>query len=91
MGRDASRRRPYRALTVPFDRQGPGWEAAYAALFLISSESSYVNARTAFSSVPAIWRDRARLVCVNRMARALRYQPQCPTLLHPQTFWKSKT
>ena len=44
MGRDASRRRSDRALTVPFGRQGTGWEVAYAALFLISNESSYVNA-----------------------------------------------
>jgi NAD(P)-dependent dehydrogenase (short-subunit alcohol dehydrogenase family) len=48
MGRDASRRRPDRALTVPFGRQGTGWEVAYAALFLISNESSYVNAHTLF-------------------------------------------
>jgi NAD(P)-dependent dehydrogenase (short-subunit alcohol dehydrogenase family) len=33
---------------VPFNRQGTGWEMAYAALFLISYESSYVNARTPF-------------------------------------------
>lgn len=44
MGRDASRRRPNRALAVPFGRQGTGWEVAYATLFLISRESSYVNA-----------------------------------------------
>jgi NAD(P)-dependent dehydrogenase (short-subunit alcohol dehydrogenase family) len=48
MGRDASQRRPDRALTVPFGRQGAGWEVAYAALFLISNESSYVNAHTLF-------------------------------------------
>lgn len=48
MGRDASRRRSDRALTVPFGRQGTGWEVAYAALFLISNESSYVNAHTLF-------------------------------------------
>src|ERR1700676_3319619 len=48
MGRDASRRRADRALTVPFGRQGTGWEVAYAALFLISNESSYVNAHTLF-------------------------------------------
>ena len=46
MGRDASRRRADRAVTVPFGRQGTGWEVAYAALFLISNESSYVNAHT---------------------------------------------
>lgn len=44
MGRDASRRRPARAASVPFGRQGTGWEVAYACLFLTSDESSYVNA-----------------------------------------------
>jgi NAD(P)-dependent dehydrogenase (short-subunit alcohol dehydrogenase family) len=29
---------------VPFGRQGTGWEVAYACLFLISDESTYVNA-----------------------------------------------
>jgi NAD(P)-dependent dehydrogenase (short-subunit alcohol dehydrogenase family) len=48
MGRDASRRRADRAITVPFGRQGTGWEVAYTALFLISNESSYVNAHTLF-------------------------------------------
>jgi NAD(P)-dependent dehydrogenase (short-subunit alcohol dehydrogenase family) len=48
MGRDASRRRPDRAITVPFGRQGTGWEVGYAALFLISHESSYVNGHTLF-------------------------------------------
>ena len=48
MGRDASRRRSDRAVTVPFGRQGTGWEVAYAALFLISNESSYINAHTLF-------------------------------------------
>lgn len=48
MGRDASRKRADRALTVPFGRQGTGWEVAYAALFLMSNESSYVNAHTLF-------------------------------------------
>jgi NAD(P)-dependent dehydrogenase (short-subunit alcohol dehydrogenase family) len=43
MGRDASRRRPGRAASVPFSRQGTGWEVAYACLFLLSHESSYVN------------------------------------------------
>ncbi len=43
MGRDATRRRPGRAVAVPFGRQGTGWEVAYACLYLISHESSYVN------------------------------------------------
>jgi len=44
MGRDATRQRPGRAVAVPFGRQGTGWEVAYACLFLVSHESSYVNA-----------------------------------------------
>jgi NAD(P)-dependent dehydrogenase (short-subunit alcohol dehydrogenase family) len=45
LGRLASARRPRRAQgPLPFARQGTAWEVAYAALFLISSESSYVNA-----------------------------------------------
>jgi NAD(P)-dependent dehydrogenase (short-subunit alcohol dehydrogenase family) len=36
------------AVTVPFNRQGAGREMAHAALFLISNESSYVNAHTLF-------------------------------------------
>ena len=44
LGRDASRNRPSRAARpLPFGRQGTGWEVAYATLFLISHESSYVN------------------------------------------------
>jgi NAD(P)-dependent dehydrogenase (short-subunit alcohol dehydrogenase family) len=35
-------------VTVPFGRQGTRWEVAYAALFLISDESSYVNVHTLF-------------------------------------------
>lgn len=42
--RDATRRRPNRAIAVPFGRQGTGWEVAYACLFLVSHEASYVNA-----------------------------------------------
>jgi NAD(P)-dependent dehydrogenase (short-subunit alcohol dehydrogenase family) len=37
-----------RPVTVPFGRQGTGWEVAYAALFLIFNESSYVNAQALF-------------------------------------------
>jgi NAD(P)-dependent dehydrogenase (short-subunit alcohol dehydrogenase family) len=45
MGRYATRRRPARlGDPLPFGRQGTGWEVAYATLFLISNESSYVNA-----------------------------------------------
>jgi NAD(P)-dependent dehydrogenase (short-subunit alcohol dehydrogenase family) len=44
IGRAATEGRPSRAATpVPLGRQGTGWEVAYAALFLISGESSYVT------------------------------------------------
>jgi|GEM_PF-46553 len=44
LGRDASRHRPTRAARpLPFGRQGTGWEVAHGALFLLSSEASYVN------------------------------------------------
>lgn len=45
MGRSATRRRPNRLATpLPFGRQGTGWEVAHATLFLMSNESSFVNA-----------------------------------------------
>jgi NAD(P)-dependent dehydrogenase (short-subunit alcohol dehydrogenase family) len=44
MGRDATRRRPNRAMAVPFGRQGTAWEVAYACIYLLSHEASYVNA-----------------------------------------------
>ncbi len=44
IGRLASRGRPNRAATpVPLNRQGTGWETAYAALFLLSDESAYIT------------------------------------------------
>lgn len=47
MGRDEGRRRSgKRGQIVPFGRQGTAWEVAYAALFLISNEASYVNAQS---------------------------------------------
>lgn len=47
IGRAATRGRPSRAKTpVPLGRQGTGWETAYAALFLMSSEGAYVNGQT---------------------------------------------
>ncbi len=49
MGRAATARRPARtAGSLPFGRQGTAWEVAYAALFLISPEASYVNAQTIY-------------------------------------------
>jgi NAD(P)-dependent dehydrogenase (short-subunit alcohol dehydrogenase family) len=44
LGRLASQGRPSRARTpVPLGRQGTGWEVAYAAVFLLSGEASYVT------------------------------------------------
>lgn len=44
IGRAATEGRPSRAATpVPLGRQGTGWEVAYAALFLMSGEASYVT------------------------------------------------
>lgn len=43
LGRAATTKRPGRTRALPFTRQGTAWEVAYAALFLISAESSYVN------------------------------------------------
>lgn len=44
IGRLATRGRPNRASTnVPLNRQGTGWETAYAVLFLISDESAYIT------------------------------------------------
>jgi len=44
IGRLATRGRPNRATTnVPLNRQGTGWETAYATLFLISGESAYIT------------------------------------------------
>ena len=46
LGRVATQGRPSRgAARTPLGRQGTGWETAYAALFLISDESAYVNAQ----------------------------------------------
>ena len=45
MGRDAGCRW---GVTAPFGHRGTGRQFAYAALFLISNESSYVNAHTLF-------------------------------------------
>ncbi|MEQ9520748.1 MAG: SDR family oxidoreductase [Parvibaculum sp.] len=44
LGRLSTQGRPSRAKTnIPGGRQGTGWEIAYAALFLLSGEASYVN------------------------------------------------
>ena len=44
LGRSATRDRHSRGRQrLPFGRQGTGFEVAYAALFLISNEASYVN------------------------------------------------
>ena len=45
LGRDASRRNPARtARRIPFGRQATAWEVAYATVWLLSAEASYVNA-----------------------------------------------
>jgi NAD(P)-dependent dehydrogenase (short-subunit alcohol dehydrogenase family) len=42
LGRMATAQRPSRTRTLPFGRQGTAWEIAYATLFLLSDESTYV-------------------------------------------------
>jgi len=45
LGRDASRRNPARtARRLPFGRQATAWEVAYAAVWLLAAEASYINA-----------------------------------------------
>jgi NAD(P)-dependent dehydrogenase (short-subunit alcohol dehydrogenase family) len=44
IGRLATRGRPNRASTnIPLNRQGTGWETAYACQFLLSDESAYIT------------------------------------------------
>jgi len=43
LGRSEMQRNPNRSRNYPFGRQGTAWEVAYATLFLLSNESSYVN------------------------------------------------
>ncbi|HXP19368.1 MAG TPA: SDR family oxidoreductase [Streptosporangiaceae bacterium] len=61
LGRDASRGNPGRtARRLPFGRQATAWEVAYATIWLLSAESSYVNAHplvldggaTSFAALP---------------------------------------
>ena len=45
LGREASRLNPGRTVrSLPFGRQATAWEVAYATVWLLSGESSYVNA-----------------------------------------------
>jgi len=47
LGRLASRGHPSRATTaVPLGREGTAWEVAYATVFLLSAESSYVTGQS---------------------------------------------
>jgi NAD(P)-dependent dehydrogenase (short-subunit alcohol dehydrogenase family) len=47
LGREASRLNPGRtARRLPFGRQATAWEVAYATVWLLSGESSYVNAHS---------------------------------------------
>jgi hypothetical protein len=87
-GRDASRRRSDRAVTVRFGRQRSGWEVAYAALFLISNESSYVNATHCFL-MPSYGRNRARLACDIRIARGIAGMIKNTHLLLTSNFFRN--
>jgi NAD(P)-dependent dehydrogenase (short-subunit alcohol dehydrogenase family) len=47
LGRVASRGRPSRAGTpIPLGRQGTAWEVAYATVFLLSGEASYITGQS---------------------------------------------
>ena len=47
LGRMATKLAPQRAeVRIPLDRQGTPWEVAYAALFLMSDESSYMTGQS---------------------------------------------
>ena len=47
LGRPATQLAPQRAeVHIPLDRQGTAWEVAYAALFLMSDESSYMTGQS---------------------------------------------
>jgi NAD(P)-dependent dehydrogenase (short-subunit alcohol dehydrogenase family) len=47
LGRNASKRRASRAKTpVPLGRQGTAWEVAYATVFLLSGEASYITGQS---------------------------------------------
>ncbi len=47
LGRAATSGRPSRGTTrVPLGRQGTAWEVAYATIFLLSAESSYITAQS---------------------------------------------
>src|SRR5262245_15534457 len=46
MGREASARNPARAKRLPLGRQATGWEVAYAAIWLLSHESSYLSGQS---------------------------------------------
>jgi NAD(P)-dependent dehydrogenase (short-subunit alcohol dehydrogenase family)/uncharacterized protein (DUF1330 family) len=47
IGRDGDRNMPGReSIPVPLGRRGTAWEAAYASLFLLSEESSFITGQT---------------------------------------------
>jgi NAD(P)-dependent dehydrogenase (short-subunit alcohol dehydrogenase family) len=47
IGRLAGRARPSRSrVPVPLARQGTAWEAAYATVFLLSNEASYITGQS---------------------------------------------
>ena len=88
MSRDASRRRSDRAVTVRFGPQRSGREVAYAALLLISNESSYVNATHCFL-MPSCGRNRARLACDIRIARGIAGMIKNAHLLLTSNFFRN--
>ena len=81
LGREASRLNPGRtARSLPFGRQATAWEVAYATVWLLSGESSYVNAHplildggaTSFGLPPWRWVAPADAVRGGRGHRRLR-------------------
>jgi NAD(P)-dependent dehydrogenase (short-subunit alcohol dehydrogenase family) len=46
MGREASQRNPARARRLPLGRQATAWEVGYAAVYLLSHESSYLTGQS---------------------------------------------
>jgi hypothetical protein len=73
---------------VRFGRQGSGWEIADAALFLISNESSYVNATHCYL-MPSYGRNRARLACDIRIARGIAGMIKNTHLLLTSNFFRN--
>lgn len=66
LNRAEIRRTPNRARESAFGRQGTPWEVAYATLFLVSNESSYINSQVLIVDgglTNAITRENAAKAC----------------------------